>query len=188
VTGTDRERWDRRYAAGSHSDGEPPGWLDAPDLPLEVPRDGRALDVAAGVGRVALWLARRGLEVTAVDVSPVALGQLRGRAEAAGLSVTTRALDLESEPLPEGPWDLITCFHYLRRDLFPEMVARLAPGGVLVVEIATERNLERHAKPSRRFLLRNGELPDLLEPLEVVYYREGWLEDHAQARAIARRV
>jgi cyclopropane fatty-acyl-phospholipid synthase-like methyltransferase len=144
--------------------------------------------VAAGIGRVALWLARRGLDVKAVDVSPVALERLRSRAAAEGLSIGTRALDLASEPLPAGPWDLITCFHYLHRELFPEMAARLATGGLLVVEIATERNLERHASPSRRFLLREGELRGLLEPLEVVYFREGWFEDHAQARAIARRV
>jgi SAM-dependent methyltransferase len=184
----ERERWDRRYAEGGHADGEPPAWLDEVELPLELPRGGRALDVAAGVGRVALWLAHRGLDVTAVDISPVALDRLRRRAAAQGLAVETRALDLESEPLPEGPWDLITCFHFLRRELFPELVARLASGGLLVVEIATERNLERHAKPSRRFLLRSGELVDLLEPLRLVYYREGWFEDHAQARAIAARV
>jgi len=188
VARSDRERWDERYAAGTHSDGDPPTWLDDADLPAELPRSGRALDVAAGVGRVGLWLARRGLDVTAVDVSPVALERLDGRAAAEGLSVETLALDLEHEPLPEGPWDLITCFHFLRRDLFSRMAERLAADGLLAVEIATERNLERHPKPSRRFLLGSGELVDLLQPLKLVFYREGWFDDHAQARAIARRV
>ena len=68
------------------------------------------------------------------------------------------------------------------------MAERLAVDGLLAVEIATERNLERHAKPSRRFLLGSGELVDLMHPLKLVFYREGWFDDHHQARAIARRV
>jgi SAM-dependent methyltransferase len=180
----DRERWDRRYAEGRHADAEPPDWLDL----LELPRSGAALDVASGTGRVALWLARRGLDVVAVDVSPVGLAELARRAEAQGLRVATLALDLESEPLPPGPFAVITCFHYLRRELFPELAARLAPDGCLVVEIGTLRNLERHARPSRRFLLEEGELRRLIEPLEPLHYAEGWHDDKASARCVARRV
>ncbi len=64
---------------------------------------------------------------------------------------------------------------------------RLAPGGVLACEIATVQNLERHAKPSRRFLLELGELPRLCAPLEVVHYTEGWQGDRCLARILARR-
>jgi SAM-dependent methyltransferase len=188
LAGSDRERWDRRWSEGSHSDDAPPAWLDEASESVELPRSGRALDVASGAGRVALWLARRGLETLALDVSPVALGRLGARAEAEGLSVETRALDLERDPLPAGPWDLIACFHYLQRELFPELRARLAQGGLLVVEIGTVRNLQRHDRPSRRFLLEAGELRDLLDPLEIAWYREGWVEDRALARALARRV
>jgi tellurite methyltransferase len=180
-----RERWDRRWAGGAHADPEPPAWLDP--LRPELPAAGRALDVACGAGRAALWLARAGFEVTAVDVSPVALERCRAAAERAGLSVTTRALDLEREPPPEGPFAAIACFAYLQRDLFPRLVERLSPGGCLVCEIATVRNLERHRRPPARFLLEEGELRTLVAPLEPVYYREGWFEGRALARAVARR-
>jgi SAM-dependent methyltransferase len=180
----DRERWDRRYAQGEERAWEP-DWLD--ELAEEIPERGRALDVAAGTGRVALWLAARGLDVTAVDVSPVGLERCLASARERGVAVQTVVADLEEPPLPAGPWDVITCFHYLQRDLFPRLVEHLSVGGVLICELPTRRNLERHPRPGGRYLLGEGELLSLCAPLRVVYYREGWIGDRALARAIARR-
>ena len=123
----------------------------------------------------------------AVDVSPAGLELARRNARVAGCEIRTRVLDLESAELPAGPFDAIACFHYLQRDLFPGLVRRLAPGGWLCVEIATRRNLERHARPSARFLLEPGELPELARPLEAAYYREGWFDDRCLARLAARK-
>lgn len=181
----DRERWDRAWRDGGHDPGAAPDWLDAFDA--ELPRAGRALDVAAGAGRVALFWAARGLDALAVDVSPEGLKRARAAAAARGLALQTLALDLEREPLPAGPFAAISVFHYLQRDLFPALVARLAPGGVLVCEIATTRNLERHAKPSARFLLEPGELGRLCAPLALVHASEAWRDDRHLARAVARR-
>jgi len=181
----DREHWDARHREGSHAGGPEPEWLGA--FAAEWMPGGLALDVAAGRGRVALWLAARGLRVLAADVSPVGLERAEEAARASGLEVETLAIDLESEELPPGPFDVISCFHYLQRDLFPKLVARLAPAGWLVAEIATLRNLERHAHPSRRFLLGEGELPALCAPLEVVHFEEGWLDGRHLARIAARR-
>lgn len=182
----DRERWDARWASDSHA-GDAPAWLDALPGGL-VPERGAALDVASGAGRIALWLARRGLDVTAVDVSPVGLARAADAAAAAGLRVGTRVVDLESEPLPAGPWRVIACFQYLQRQLFPAFAAALEPGGVLLCEITTTRNLERHARPSARFLVDPGELPALCAPLEPVWSSEGWFDDRALARIVARKV
>jgi tellurite methyltransferase len=181
----DRERWDATYCAGGHADPPPPEWLAAFDA--ELPRTGRALDVASGTGRLARFWAARGLATLAVDVSPEGLRIAREAAAAAGLALDTRALDLEREPLPDGPFAAISCFHYLQRDLFPALAARLAPGGVLACEIATLRNLERNPKPSARFLLQPNELLALCRPLEVVFYAEGWQDDRALARLLATR-
>ena len=180
----DRVRWDRSYGEGAHSGEDPPAWLDR--VARRLPRAGRALDIAAGAGRVACWLAARGLTTLAVDVSSEGLGICAKRAAAAGLVVETRRLDLESEPMPGGPFDVITCFHYLQRELFSEMAGRLAPGGWLICEIKTLENLERHAKPSARFLLEAGELRRLCADLEVVDYEEAWIGDVALAHVAAR--
>jgi tellurite methyltransferase len=181
----DRERWDRIYRDGGHTDGGAPAWLD--ELDAELPRAGRALDVASGAGRLALFWAARGLETHAVDISAEGLRHAREAASRARLELRTHVLDLEWQPLPDGPFAALSCFHYLQRDLFPKLVERLAPGGVLACEITTVRNLERNAKPSRRFLLEPNELLRLCAPLEIVAYREGWHAERCDARILARR-
>jgi len=181
----DRERWDATHRAGGHGGAPAPEWLAA--LDAELPRAGRALDVASGTGRLARFWAARGLATLAVDVSPEGLRLAAETAAREGLALETRALDLEREPLPDGPFAAISCFHYLQRDLFPALAARLASGGVLACEIATVRNLERNPKPGARFLLQANELLELCRPLEVVVYREGWQDDRSLARLLARR-
>jgi hypothetical protein len=68
------------------------------------------------------------------------------------------------------------------------MAAALAPGGLLVVEIATRRNLERHASPSERFLVDEGELPGLVPTLDLLLHDEDWRPSgRHEARLVARR-
>lgn len=155
----------------------------------QFPRSGRMLDVAGGSGHAALILAARGLSVTVADISEVALGQAAEQAEESKIELTTSRLDFEVDPFPPGPWDLITCFNYLNRDLFPSMIENLTDaGGMLAVSLATKANLERHERPSERFLLDEGELPTLLDDLTIVFHREGWsLDGRHRADAIAKK-
>jgi tellurite methyltransferase len=182
----DRHAWDARHRERGGGPQEPSGVLVAHDALL--PRRGRALDVAGGTGRNALWLARRGLDVTLADISGVALELARQDAARSGVPVRTLAIDLESEPLPPGPWDLIVCVHYLWRPLFDAIPAALAPGGRLVVVHPTRSNLQRHGRPAARHLLEDGELPGLVRDLDVLRYEEGWAEGgRHEARLVARR-
>jgi len=180
----DREKWDARYRAGAPSAGDPSWLLELQD---ELPDGGRALDIAAGAGRVSIWLARRGFEVTAIDISPVGLTLAREAAADEGVQIATVVTDLEREPFPEGPFHLVACFHYRQRALFPVIAAQIAPGGVVVAELATVKTLEKREKPSRRWLARPNELLEDCKGLEVVYYREGWVGDRHLARLVARR-
>ncbi len=181
-----QQRWDRRYRE-TDVPAQPSALLTALDELL--PRQGRALDVAGGAGRHAVWLARRGLEVWLVDVSPVAVARAAAAATAAGVTVHASVADLAHDPPPPGPWDLVVVFHYLQRDLFPALAAALAPGGLLVATIATVRNLERQSRPPREYLLEEGEAPSLAAGLDVVRYEEGWLaEGRHEALLVARRV
>ncbi|WP_242344290.1 class I SAM-dependent methyltransferase [Anaeromyxobacter terrae] len=181
----DRERWDARYR-DEDAVPDPSPFLDALDALL--PRRGRALDVAGGSGRNALWLARRGLDVTLADVSEVALERAAREARARGLAIETLRIDLEASPLPAGPWDLVLCTYFLHRPLLAAVAAELATGGLLVVAHATRTNLERHPRPGPAHLLDDGELPTLVRGLEIVRYEEGWLESgRHEARLVARR-
>ncbi len=182
---SDRTKWDQRYFEAGATRLDVPCWLA--DVDGELPREGRALDIAAGDGRLTLWLARRGLDVVAVDISSVGLDFAYCAAEEEGLRIATMAIDLEVEPLPNGPFDIITCFSYRQRDLFPYIRESLNLGGIFVAEIATVPNLELHAHPSFEYLAKPGELRRDCGPLEIVYYEEDWFQEHASARVVARK-
>lgn len=181
----DRIKWNARYRDANPLR-EPSNVVVAvADL---LPRRGRALDVAGGAGRHAVWLAQRGLDVTVADIADEGLTLAQQAAAAAGVQVETISLDLEAAPFPTGPWDLILCFHYLHRPLFASFAASLAPGGVLLAVQPTAKNLERHASPSAAFLLAEGEMRSLVAPLAIVRYDEGWLEGgRHEARVVARQ-
>ena len=153
-----------------------------------LPATGRALDLAGGTGRNALWLARRGLDVTLADFSAVALRVAREAADAEGLPLRTLETDLETEPAPVGPWDLVVCALFLHRPLLRALPGVLAPGGLLVVAHPTRRNLERHPKPGPGHLLDKGELAGLATGLRVVRSDEAWRADgRHEAWLVARK-
>ena len=182
---SDRLKWDQRYSQVTGIGQEPASWLV--DVSDEIPHLGRALDIAAGTGRLSLWLAKRGLDVLAVDISSVGLELAKQTAEAKGHLIEILSLDLEAQSLPDGPFDVITCFHYWQKDIFPMIRERLRPGGVFVAEVATVANLERHPHPSLQYLADPGELKQQCQLLQIAYYQECWFDDHAMARVVARK-
>lgn len=181
----DRQRWNDRYRQAPAAR-EPSEFLCS--LADRLPMTGRALDLAGGQGHDARWLARRGLDVTLVDVSDVALEQAEALARDAGVPLKTRQLDLETEALPPGPFDLVVCLNYLWRPLFAALPSVLAPGGLFVFAQPTRSNLQRHPHPSARFLLEDGELPAMLMGLQSLSFTEGWTDTgRHEARVLARR-
>ena len=184
----DHDRWQTRYEVGSPFPTQPSQVVTA--LANRLPKGGRALDVAGGAGRHAVWLAQQGLNVTLCDLVPNALARTEELAARAGVTVDTMLLDAESDPLPDGPWDVILSFHFLHRPLFGQWQERLTSGGVLIFVQPTVRNLEKHERPPRRFLLEEGELARLVEDsgLEVLHLEEDWLSDgRHEACVVARR-
>jgi hypothetical protein len=174
--GDRRLHWDERHR--NAGDLDPLSFLTVELGPL-LPSPGTAIDVAGGRGRHAAWLNDRGWDTTVVDFSPVAL-------DAVPDGIGTVAADLEVDLFPEGPWDLVLVVHYLHRELFPAMIAQLAPAGLIGFAVSTERNLERHERPPLPYLLGEGEAPDLVPGLRILSYAEGWsIEGRHEARLIA---
>lgn len=130
----DAEDWDRRYATSELIwTAEPNRFLVAEIAGLAP---GRALDLAAGEGRNAVWLARRGWEVTAVDFSAVGLDKARRLADAAGVAVTLVCADA-TQPI-EGRYDLVVILYLQlpadqRRRAYRHAAGAVAPGGMLLV-------------------------------------------------------
>jgi|SRR5579884_2162673 len=147
---------------------------------------GRALDLACGTGRNALWLAARGWQVTAVDGAEAAIARLRARASDCGMSVETHVADLErlEFPMLADAFDLILDSYYLQRDLFPGMRQGVRPGGVAIciVHLAWpgESLSYKHAAP--------GELREFFPGWDILHYYEGMPNDTAHRRPVAEVV
>jgi SAM-dependent methyltransferase len=144
---------------------------------------GRALDLACGTGRNALWLASRQWKVTAVDGSTAAIEALRQRAAAASLAVDARVADLERGEYTIEPeaWNLIVISYYLQRDLFPQVRRGLAPGGTV---IAIVHFADAGEVPSR-YSLGPDELAGYFDGLDVLHSYEGPSRDPAHKRPVA---
>lgn len=169
-------------------------------LPALTPegRRPRAIDIACGLGRNSIFLARHGWQVTAVDISEVALGHLRELAAAEALPIVCRQADLEqTSRLPESllapdSYDLAVMFRYTSLELIEPLRHGLRIGGGLIVEehMTTEAQVIGPQDP--RFRVAPGALREAASRLDIIDYREGVTEDPdgrpaALAQLVARR-
>ena len=160
--------------SGHHAPGgEPSAWVQR--FAGLIKPGGRVLDVACGSGRHALWLAAQGFAVTGVDRNAEALQGLP-----AGIEAVQADLEGAPWPLPGRVFDAIVVTNYLWRPLWPDLLAALAPGGVLVFETFAQGQ-QRYGKPSRPdFLLQPGELLQVCAGLRVVAFEDGLATDPAR--------
>jgi SAM-dependent methyltransferase len=173
--------WEQRYRAqGVVSESAPHPVLveAASSLP-----PGRALDLACGTGRNALWLSGQGWSVTAVDGSPKAIEILRKRA--ADLRIETQIADLENPgfTIARASYDLIAMCYYLQRSLFEPSKSGLVCGGIMIaIALLTEPGKDD------TFRVEPGELSSYFDGWEILDYREGrdpW--QHNVAEIVARK-
>lgn len=140
-----------------------------------VPARGRVLDLACGKGRHARWFAARGHPVEAVDRDSAKLALLSGVP-----GIRTRCADLEDRPWPfvGERFAGIVVVNYLHRPLFPHLIEALTPEGILIYETFAEGN-ERYGRPTNpAFLLKQGELLELVRgKLRVVAYEDVAVSD-----------
>ena len=138
-------RWDQRYSEPGYAYGTEPNAFLA-EVAARLPR-GRVLSLAEGEGRNGVFLAEQGFEVTGVDSSTVGLAQARALAGERGVNLTTVQADLADYAIAPRSWEVIvSIFCHLpplvRARLYREAVAGLTPGGALVLEAYTPRQLE----------------------------------------------
>mgnify|MGYP001821951608 CR=1 FL=1 len=185
MSDSEREHWNERYRVEGVRSTEPAAFLV--EVAPHLPKRSRILDVGGGSGRNAIWLARHGHDVTVADISASGLALAEEAAAANSVELTTILMDFDEDPMPEGPWDVIVDFHFIKRHLFPVFHTALRPDGLLVFCRATLRNLERNDRPPKPFLLAEGEGWDLLSDFELVIAREGWsVEGRHEFEALAR--
>ncbi|MBI2964018.1 MAG: class I SAM-dependent methyltransferase [Deltaproteobacteria bacterium] len=170
MSGENRRRWDAAHARAAGGETPPP----APFLVEHVALlpVGRTLDLAAGAGRNARFLAGRGHRVVAADASRVALAEIRRRCP----DVATVQVDFDHPCVRPASVDAIVCVNFLDRRLFPEFRAWLRPGGVLLLDtfLVDQRQVGHPRNPD--FLLGRNELLERLAGYRVLRYREGPVE------------
>jgi tellurite methyltransferase len=179
--------WEERYRSGQCFAAD----MEAVPTPLLVETarhlaPGKALDLACGTGRNALWLAEHGWRVTAVDGAPAAIEILRSRASERGITVDAKVADIEKGEyrIECSAWDLIVICHYLQRNLFPQVKEGLVPGGIV---LAITHITEPGEEPSEH-RLRPGELGRYFKAWEILHTHEGKSNDAAHRRLVAEIV
>lgn len=192
----DRARWNRRYRdryAARPPSWTPSAWLVGIEDHLRPPCSGaRALDLACGIGRHALWLAERGWTVDAWDASDVAVEILNAELERRArdgrpLEVTARVIDLDDLLLQATTYDLVANVFFLDRRLWGGIASALKPGGLLAFETFVAVPGGRRSEVSPEHLLQPGELRSAFERLglEIVAYAEE--ADRGAASLLARK-
>ena len=186
---SDRTAWESRYGEKDDDGSRAPSQFIAQHvrgLPV-----GRALDVASGDGRHALYLARQGWTVDAIDFAHAGLARLSAIARREGVRINSVQADLEQYPLPRDRYMLIVNVRYLQRSLFPALKLAVCRGGVIVFEtfIRDQQQLGHPRNPA--FLLERGELAHRFSDFDVLASEEGRFETESGpallGRIVARR-
>jgi SAM-dependent methyltransferase len=214
----EHDRWNRKYRESPGSWTEPDPFLLQAFSQYIVPLflgGGKALDLAGGAGRHAIWLAKKGWEVTLIDISEAGVelarhnagalathirfvvddlthfkaSQIRSAASLKEVSLKNASLKKatpEKDTL-ENAFELVLVFCYLDRAIFSEIVKAIRPGGLLVYKTHTVLQAERQCGPKNpAHLLQPGELPQLAEGLQILHYREV-VAERATAELVAKK-
>lgn len=164
--------WDERFRSGDYPvEADPSPVLTAYRDALP---DGRALDIATGPGRNAVFLAKNGYTVDALDQSRVGLDITRQKAEAEGVGVNCIQADATEFHYPAGRYEVITISFYRILDRLADVKAALAPGGILFYEHHLRSSEDALVGPSTdRYRFAANELLRACLDLTILYYDEG---------------
>lgn len=173
------QTWNRRYDSPEFLFGTAPNeWLRA-QAPLLPPR-GRVLSVADGEGRNSVWLARQGFQVDAFDVADRAVDKARAFAQREGVSVNFAVADCDGFVWPEAAYDGLAAIFVqfadppMRARLFERIGRSLKPGGVLILQGYTPKQLEYRTggPPFASHLYTPELLREAFDGLEILELRE----------------
>ena len=181
----DKHKWDAKYGVPEYITGrEPCEWLqNNADL---LTGEGRALDIAAGEGRNAVFAAEKGYEVLAIDISETGLDKAHALADQKKTKLETQVVDLDEWKFKKNAFDLVLCFNFLDRRIFHEIKNTLKPGGLIFCETFTVDHL-KHSDFKREWVLEHNELLNVFREYHILRYREMDRDEKAFASMVARK-
>ena len=191
VTGDDSEQdrghWDALFNTENYVFGKEPAAFvrdNIAKLPI-----GRALDIAMGEGRNAVYLAKKGFSVDGVDISEVGIRKAKRLAHENRVTIHTINADLDHYVITPNHYDVILNIEYLQRSLIPQIKKGLKKGGIVVYENETVDQLNNPGGQGTRrdYLLAKGELKELFKDMQIIVYKETNDGKEAVASLIAKK-
>jgi SAM-dependent methyltransferase len=171
------EKWNSRYADRSPADQQACEILQ--EYAHLLPSDGKALELASGLGGNALFLAQQGLDTTAWDISSLAVEKMNTFANDKAWSLKAEVRDVEKDPPKKESFDIIVVSYFLYRELLPFLSAALRFNGLLFYQTFTTERPEDSPGPSNpNFLLQPNELLKTFSEMKVLAYREDGKSGH----------
>jgi len=181
----DQKRWDKRFGRKEFALGKEPNPFLKKHIRL-LPK-GKALDMATGEGRNAVFLAQHGFEVNAVDISERGLKKVKKLAREKGVKINTFLVDLDQYPIEKERYDLIANFYFLKRRLIPRIKKGLKKGGKVIFEtyLLEHRKLGTGGPKQAKYFLKPNELLRLFKDCRILFYREGIFKEGGRRKAVA---
>lgn len=170
MTSSMQDKWDTRYRDADVAQASACRVLT--EFAHLLPKKGRALDLASGLGGNARLLAQYGLDTEAWDISQVVADKLNALAEAQSLPLQARVRDVEQSPPESESFSVIVVSRYLDRARVPALIDALRPSGLMYYETFTREAVDTTGPSDPAFRLAANELLKLFAPLRLVAYRE----------------
>jgi len=165
-----RKKWDQKYREADQQQGAAVEVLRE-NLHL-LPRQGKGLELACGLGANALLLGVQGLETHAWDLSPVAIDRLKELARERGLNMHCEARDILRQPPEPDSFDVIVVSYFLDRMLIPDIKNALRSNGLVFYQTFTRTRVSDAGPQNEDFRLADNELLKLFSGMHIILFRE----------------
>jgi len=170
-----QHKWDKIYSQRTDEKPDPATMLSRYSHLL--PQQGKALDLACGLGGNAFFLNQMGIDVDAWDISPNAIKHINQH-KTASSTINALVVNINDTTFPKNHYDVVAVSRFLDRQLIEDIISTLKPQGLLFYQTFTREKAQPGGPTNPSFLLEKGELLSLFPQLTpIIYHEEGLIGD-----------
>ncbi len=167
-----KSKWDKLYSSSQFIYGKAPAKFLSQSYHY-IPYGSSVLDLGMGEGRNAVFLAKKGYQVTGVDLSTIAVKKAQILAKEFGVKIKTVIANLDEYDFPENSFDSIICFYYVDREMIAKIKKWLKPEGVIIYEGFTlKQRIKEEKKDPEEYYLKEAELLNLFSDFKILKFEE----------------